>query len=312
MSPIVPIAILGVAAAAAAAAMGKSRRRRKPPEDEVIIFEDEDPITGGPIPGPPAPPPASPGFGELDAGLPLVPPFPGGPSNQVIEASGLWLDWFDSALVSHGVQDFTARELLSAEEGGGYYLRPPDLLAPNLVKVAILAQKLRNRWGGPLNVSSAFRPWDGPKSAHYVATAIDFDLPGGMKTKANEHELRLITARLWKQEPQFAGMGFYRQPVGRVHIDVKSPVKGKKKRYWGKEHVRPILAELSGVAGARTLHQFAYAPQGGQWLVCDATSSGWSGDYNPAHGGNPRCRGWGRRRADIEAIRLSLRPGREP
>lgn len=288
ISPIVPIAILGVAAAAAAAAAGAKSRRRKP-EDEVIIFEDDEEVVGG---GPdPGPPPMTPGFGELDAGLPSVPPFPGGPSDEVIEASDLWLDWFDTVLASHGVHNFTSRELLSAKQGGGYYLRPPDELVPNLVKVAILAQRLRGLWGGPLIISSAFRPWDGPKSAHYVATAIDFDLPGGMKTKANEHELRLVAARMWKAEPQAAGLGFYRQPIGRVHIDVKSPVGGKKKRYWAKEHVKPILEELRGGVAARTLHQFAHAPQGARRRRTPGRLYGAS------------------RRADIEAVRLSLRSG---
>jgi hypothetical protein len=149
-----------------------------------------------------------------------------------------WAD-FEQALLAAGISNFTARELTSA--GGGKYIIPKGSRLVSFLKVIRHAQAIRTRYGRPLLISSGYRPWDEAGGNHELATAIDFDLPTGQKTKANERALRLATAAYWKQTPELKGLGFYHAPTGRVHIDVNAK---KGRRYWYADEVEPILEAL--------------------------------------------------------------------
>lgn len=160
-------------------------------------------------------------------------------------ATDAQLDALQQMLSERGVRSFTARELTAA--GDGKFIPVPSRYLDNFLRVAQLAQRIRDDYGKPLVVSSGYRPWDDPGGNHYEAAAIDFDLPSGSKTDAEEHRLRLIVAQHWKKDSDFAGMGFYHQPTGRVHIEVMRPG-GKGKRYWYADEVQPVLAELQATS----------------------------------------------------------------
>lgn len=164
-----------------------------------------------------------------------------GANLQARKATPAMREAFAQELADLGVVNFTADELTSA--GGGKFLLPPLVQMPNLLKVAQLAQRIRTQWGRPLTISSAYRPWD-KGGAHTRGAAIDFDLPRSYRSDETEHDFRLQVADRWNDERTvFAGMGFYSQPTGRVHVDVHHPG-GAGHRYWSAEHVRPILREL--------------------------------------------------------------------
>lgn len=155
------------------------------------------------------------------------------------------LDELQHKLEARGVRDFTALELTAA--GGGKHIPVPDQYLDNFLRVAQLAQRIRDDYGKPIVISSGYRPWDDPGGNHYEAAAIDFDLPSGKKTQAEERALRLIVARHWQKDSDFHGMGFYHAPTGRIHIEVRRPG-GKGKRYWFADEVEPILEELQATS----------------------------------------------------------------
>lgn len=177
-----------------------------------------------PEPDPPAPKPPP---DDKDAGDGYTPP-----TQQ---------EWssFEQSLIAAGVTSFSAKEL--ASWGGGKYGIPKGDRLVNFLKIARHAQAIRERYGKPLLISSAYRPWDEKGGNHELATAIDFDLPSGQKTQDNEHALRRATASYWLSTPELQGMGFYHAPTGRVHIDVNT---NRGRRYWYADEVQPILNEL--------------------------------------------------------------------
>ena len=202
------VLLLALGAVAIGAAMSVGRKEEEPDEDQ------------GPTPQPPKPP------GPKPDGK-YTPP-----------SAKQWAD-FRQALIAAGVTNFTAEELASA--GGGKFVIPKGFRLVNFLKIIRHAQAIRTLYGRPLLISSGYRPWDKKDSNHELGTAIDFDLPGGSKTKANERALRLAVAKYWKATPELQGMGFYRAPTGRVHIDVNTK---KGRRFWHKEEVQPILDAL--------------------------------------------------------------------
>ncbi len=144
---------------------------------------------------------------------------------------------FRTALLAAGVTNFTAEELTSW--GGGKYGIPKGDKLVNFLKIIRHAQAIRKRYGKPLLISSGYRPWDKAGGNHEQGTAIDFDLPS--RTKANEHEFRLVVAQYWKETPTLMGLGFYHSPTGRVHVDVNQR---KGRRRWYMDEISPIFSEL--------------------------------------------------------------------
>ncbi len=247
---VLPIAVIAIVAAAAGG--GKKRRGGRVelgdpdidwfPEDDDVP-EDEPDVPEEPVPLGPDPTP-----GQLHVYYLSL------QGNKTIEADDQWPACHDGIFTDVAVYDYSARELTTAEKD--YYLRPPDKLFPNLIRTAQLLQIVNTTWmnegGGRLKISSTYRPWESKKGAHTRAAAIDIDLPQGERTKANEHDLRLLVASMWQDDVNnFSGMGFYKQPRGRVHLETHHPG-GKGKRYWHAEHVKPILDELRGYAGRRS------------------------------------------------------------
>ena len=152
------------------------------------------------------------------------------------------LDHLDQDLRAVGVVNFTARELLKNRKRGRtvYYMPPPELIG-NLLAMAQRAQRTRDLWGGPLIVSSAYRPQDGRKSAHHYAKAIDLDLPKHQRTYANRRRLYLLAAAEYL-DTHYGGLGLYRWPLGRLHVDVARP------RYWTTARGRKYFAMVKSGA----------------------------------------------------------------
>lgn len=143
----------------------------------------------------------------------------------------------DTALLAGGVTNFSAHELTYLPKA----LPKPKNEIPkgqhvlNLIRVAIVAQKIRTELGAPLVVSSAYRPnWyngavgGAPNSAHIRAAAIDLNAP------SSDDALRMksIAEKMWKAK-EFAGLGFYAKAPRRIHIDVIHPG-GRGHRRWTK------------------------------------------------------------------------------
>lgn len=147
-----------------------------------------------------------------------------------------WLAELNAELRAAGVVNFTAEELtlLPKAKPKARHDEPPRELWPNLVKVAQLAQKVRDEYGEPLWVSSAWRPkWyndavgGAARSQHIHAAAIDLNVLPKKRTAARARKLEEATARVWLDNPELAhGFGVY--DGARTHIDCAGG-----RRTWG-------------------------------------------------------------------------------
>ena len=149
-------------------------------------------------------------------------------------------------LTAGGVHSFTEKELARASREWP----PPRKYWEGLLAVAQVAQSIRDAIGMPLNVRSCYRP-DDHDSQHRFASALDLDLtPPHRADKENVMALRMASLALWVDQRQtedykLAGIGFYRRPQFRVHIDVHTPIRGSAgRRYWYQDEVRPVLRAL--------------------------------------------------------------------
>ena len=137
---------------------------------------------------------------------------------------------FSDLIASWGVRHFTSMEFLrfgaSHEGNGGCAGKnslPPKTLWPNLRKTALLADAIRQEFGRPIIVLSAYRDADynacigGASASHHLRfNALDLANVGG--TTARMHQ---IAERLMRTEPDFAGgLGLY-AARGFIHIDTR-------------------------------------------------------------------------------------------
>ncbi len=146
-----------------------------------------------------------------------------------------WLVELGELLAQSGVKNFSAKELtwLAKAKPTPRSDMPPRELWADLIKVAKLAQKIRDIYGEPLWVSSCWRPpWyneavGGAKaSQHEHAAAIDLNPIPSSRTPARARRLEQATARVWLDDPTARGFGVY--AGARTHIDV-----GGGRRTWG-------------------------------------------------------------------------------
>lgn len=129
-----------------------------------------------------------------------------------------------------GLRHFTALEFLrfgAAHEGGGACSGknslPPKTLWPNLRRTALLADAIRQEFGRPIIVLSAYRDADynacigGAAASHHMRfNALDLANVGG--TTAQMHR---IAERLMRGTPDFAGgLGLY-AGRGFIHVDTR-------------------------------------------------------------------------------------------
>lgn len=189
-----------------------------------------------PTPTPPGPKPKP----EPDPTPAPVPP----ESDTTQPIGGDWLAELNAELQAAGVTNFTAEELtyLPKTKPKGRHDEPPRELWGNLVAVAKLAQQVRDLYGEPIWVSSAWRPkWyndavDGaPNSAHIKAGAVDLNVLPGQRTPERTKRLEQATAKVWLTDNTANGFGVY--SGARTHIDV---VNGRRK--WG--DANRVLGEL--------------------------------------------------------------------
>ena len=153
------------------------------------------------------------------------------------------LDDLDADLKAAGVTNFSAREITANRVGKRrVYIVPQGNHYRNMIGAAVLAQKMRDLWGGALVVSTGYRPNDSKKSAHYRAKAIDLDLPRKQQTRENRDRLYFMVARDWMQPKSegghWGGMGLYRTPLGRLHVDIARP------RFWKASRVHAYFKRI--------------------------------------------------------------------
>ncbi len=161
-----------------------------------------------------------------------------GPLDRDPEPGGT-LEELQAAFDDAGVQFFKAAEVtfLPKAKPPKHHV-PPREFWPNLIAVALLADKIRETVGHPIWISSGYRPpWYNeavsgvPGGAHTRAAALDLNTPTDLRSKENVERMRMTGARLWLSDPTFAGLGIYSSPPGRLHVDVKHPG-GKGHRFW--------------------------------------------------------------------------------
>ena len=181
----------------------------------------------------PTPPPATPSQVEDEPTVPTEP-------------EEVWLAELDAELAAAGVTNFTARELttLPKAKPKARVDMPPRDLWPNLIAVAVLAQRVRDLYGRPIWVSSAWRPkWynsavgGASKSQHINAAAIDLNPIPSDRTSETMRAIEDATAQVWLTENTARGFGAY--GGGRTHIDV-----GGARRTWG--DAQAVLARVQG------------------------------------------------------------------
>lgn len=154
-----------------------------------------------------------------------------------------WLEELQAQLDAAGVTRFTAKELTWLPKAKPpKHDEPPRELWPDLIKVAEVAQAIRELYGEPLWVSTAWRPpWynqavGGSKgSAHQFAAAADLNVMPGDRTPERTKRLEQAGATVWRNDNRARGFGVYRG--SRIHIDVYG-----RKRSWGE--ASRVLKEL--------------------------------------------------------------------
>jgi uncharacterized protein YcbK (DUF882 family) len=157
-----------------------------------------------------------------------------------------WLAELDAELDAAGVRDFSARELTYLPKAKPpRHDEPPRELWPNLVAVAVLAQRVRDLYGGPLSVSSAWRPdWyneavgGASRSQHRNAAAVDLNVLASQRDDQTTRELEQAGARVWLANDGAHGFGVYRG--ARIHLDSSGG-----RRTWGE--AQRVLDELEEV-----------------------------------------------------------------
>lgn len=146
-----------------------------------------------------------------------------------------WMAELDAELQAAGVHNFRAKELtwLPKAKPKARADMPPRELWHNLIAVAKLAQRVRDIYGEPLWVSSAWRPqWyntavgGAAKSQHLDAAAIDLNVLPSQRTPERTQRLEQAGAKVWLTDNTARGFGVYKG--ARIHLDV-----GGARRTWG-------------------------------------------------------------------------------
>lgn len=133
-------------------------------------------------------------------------------------------------LDEHGIQYFSAGEVTLLRRWGRY-VEPPRKLWDNIVPTIILADKIRDAWGGPLTVASGYRPEEynrlvggEPESEHKAFRALDISYPTGRGVEFLSVALRVIQG--YMDDGFEVGVGVYRTFL---HIDVGA---ARGNRFW--------------------------------------------------------------------------------
>ena len=95
----------------------------------------------------------------------------------------------DAYLQAHGVEHFSAREILTLRRAGVTVDAPPRSWWPRIIPTLELAEMLRAEVGHPLIVGNGYRPnpWNrkvggARRSPHLFFRALDLDLPSGLQS----------------------------------------------------------------------------------------------------------------------------------
>jgi uncharacterized protein YcbK (DUF882 family) len=139
----------------------------------------------------------------------------------------------DVKLHAAGVVNFTAHELTYLRKAKPpHHEFPLEAQVENLIRVAVVAQMIRDHVGAPLSVANGYRPsWYNvavggkPRSAHTRAAAMDLVA----RNLEEARRMKAIAEQLW-QSGMLDGLGFYGNPL-RIHIDVPH-VGSKGHRRW--------------------------------------------------------------------------------
>ncbi len=156
------------------------------------------------------------------------------PPEPTDEDTRTWIEELDDELEAAGVHNFTARELTYLPKAKPpRHDEPPRELWPNLIAVAVLAQRVRDLYGAPLWVSSAWRPaWyneavgGASRSQHINAAAVDLNVLPSSRSPETTRELEQAGAQVWLDGEPANGFGVYKG--ARIHLDVDGG-----RRTWG-------------------------------------------------------------------------------
>lgn len=149
----------------------------------------------------------------------------------------------DAYLVRQGITHFSARECRTLRRIGVIAPEPRRAWWPRIVPAGRFAEDLRAAMGHPLWVGNGYRPralnrrvGGASRSAHVGFWALDLDLPPEHDDAENRRRFYRAAVGLWLDGDRL-GLGLY-SSGSRVHVD------GRRRRYWRKKIVRPILESM--------------------------------------------------------------------
>jgi len=143
------------------------------------------------------------------------------------------IDRLNDLIAESGIEHFGARELGRLNPNvwsGDSFELPPDDMLEHIIPTLRLAEKVRQRWGGPVQVLSGYRPpayneaiGGATQSQHMAFKALDLrpvDEPFGL-----DHYFGIVQEVVGQARTsgQNVGLGLYYEGRGRfVHIDVNA------------------------------------------------------------------------------------------
>jgi hypothetical protein len=155
----------------------------------------------------------------------------------------------DEFLKDHGIQNFSAREVLTLRRLGVTVDPPPEEWWPRILPALEVAETLRAQLGHPLLIGNGYRPpaenkraGGAQRSQHLFFRALDLDLPRSAKTREHQEEFYEAAGRIFlsRGEELKMGLGLYRPWRGsRVHVDC-----GYRRRHWSRKYTSPLLESL--------------------------------------------------------------------
>lgn len=149
-----------------------------------------------------------------------------------------------------GVENFSAREVLTAKRVGVVSQPPPREWWPRIIPTLFLAERLRMMVSHPLVVGNGYRPprvnraaGGAKRSRHLTFRALDLDLPASHATRQHQEDLYRAAGLLYLEHSKElgVGLGLYRPWYGRrVHLDTGRMFPA----HWSRKYTAPLLGSL--------------------------------------------------------------------
>jgi len=143
------------------------------------------------------------------------------------------IEHLDDTIAESGIEHFRAHELGRLDPNvwpGGSFELPPDDMLEHIIPTLRLAEKIRQRWGRPVQVLSGYRPpayneaiGGAEQSQHMVFKALDLRPVGEPFDLGHYFGIVQEAVGQARTGGQNVGLGLYYEGRGRFcHIDVNA------------------------------------------------------------------------------------------